>query len=309
VACRRRNTQLVEADTDWPRIARSLGLPLIIKPDREGSTIGITKVSVVNDLPAAYALAAKYDSLVLAEEFVAGQELTASVLGQRALPLVRIDAPQGNYDYHNKYFTDATKYYCPAGVRASLEDEIQRLTLKAFQVLGCAGWGRADLILRSDGTFSFLEMNTSPGMTGHSLVPMAAKQAGISFADLCVTILRARMWDDPRQLNAVAAFVMVLAFAAICWSALSWLVRQPAFAFHEVHVQGSAGARQSRACRGGDPRRALRHVLHHGSRQEPCRADARCPGCATSRCGGNGHAGSKSPSRNTFRLRAGTTPR
>jgi D-alanine-D-alanine ligase len=181
---------MVDADTDWPRIARSLGLPLIIKPNREGSTIGITKVSVVNDLPAAYALAAKYDSLVLAEEFVAGQELTASVLGQRALPLVRIDAPQGNYDYHNKYFTDVTKYYCPAGVRAPLEDEIQRLTLKAFQVLGCSGWGRADLILRADGTFSFLEMNTSPGMTGHSLVPMAAKQAGISFADLCVTILR-----------------------------------------------------------------------------------------------------------------------
>jgi D-alanine-D-alanine ligase len=181
---------MVDADTDWPRIARSLGLPLIVKPNREGSTIGITKVSVVNDLPAAYALAAKYDSLVLAEEFVAGQELTASVLGQRALPLVRIDAPQGNYDYHNKYFTDATKYYCPAGVRAPLEDEIQRLTLKAFQVLGCSGWGRADLILRADGAFSFLEMNTSPGMTGHSLVPMAAKQAGISFADLCVTILR-----------------------------------------------------------------------------------------------------------------------
>ena len=126
---------------------------------------------------------------MLAEEFVTGQELTASVLGERALPLVRIEAPEGNYDYQNKYFTDATKYYCPAGLRAELEDRIQRLTVKAFQVLGCSGWGRADLILRPDGSFSFLEMNTSPGMTGHSLVPMAARQAGLSFADLVLAIL------------------------------------------------------------------------------------------------------------------------
>jgi D-alanine-D-alanine ligase len=180
---------ILGADTDWARLAGELGLPLMVKPAHEGSTIGITKVNAAGDLPGAYALAAKYDGLVLAEEFVAGQELTAAVLGDRALPLVRIEAPEGNYDYQNKYFTDSTKYYCPAGIRADLEATIQRETLKAFRVLGCSGWGRADLILRPDGSFSFLEMNTSPGMTGHSLVPMAAKQAGLSFGDLAIRIL------------------------------------------------------------------------------------------------------------------------
>jgi D-alanine-D-alanine ligase len=143
----------------------------------------------VADLPAAYALAAGYDSLVLAEEFIAGQELTAAVLGDIALPLVRIEAPGGNYDYQNKYFTDSTKYHCPSGVRADIEDAIKETTLNAFKVLGCSGWGRADMMLRDDGRFYFLEINTSPGMTGHSLVPMAAKQAGIDFPDLVLRIL------------------------------------------------------------------------------------------------------------------------
>jgi D-alanine-D-alanine ligase len=120
------------------------------------------------------------------------------VLGDTALPLVRIEAPEGNYDYQNKYFTDDTKYYCPAGVRADLEDEIREVTLKSFRVLGCRGWGRADLILRPDGTYSFLEMNTSPGMTGHSLVPMAAKAAGLGYADLCVKILEDARLDSGR---------------------------------------------------------------------------------------------------------------
>jgi D-alanine-D-alanine ligase len=181
---------VLEKNTDFERVVRELKLPLMVKPAHEGSTIGITKVNRAADLPAAYAEAAKYDRLVLAEEFVAGQELTAAVLGDRALPLVRIEAPEGNYDYQNKYFTDSTKYYCPAGLRPALEEEIQRLALRSFGVLGCAGWGRADLILRPDGSFVFLEMNTSPGMTGHSLVPMAARQAGLSFAELCLAILR-----------------------------------------------------------------------------------------------------------------------
>jgi D-alanine-D-alanine ligase len=180
---------MVDAGSDWQQLAAQLGLPLIVKPAREGSTIGITKVGSASELPAAYALAARHDPLVLAEEFVAGQELTASVLGERALPLVRIVAPQGNYDYQNKYFTDTTKYYCPAGIGADLEERMQRDTLKAFRVLGCSGWGRADLILRDDGSYTFLEMNTSPGMTGHSLVPMAARQAGLPFADLVLEIL------------------------------------------------------------------------------------------------------------------------
>ncbi|MCW5592642.1 MAG: D-alanine--D-alanine ligase [Burkholderiales bacterium] len=181
--------EVVTAATDWAGLASRLGLPLIVKPAREGSTLGITKAAAVADLPAAHALAARHDPLVIAEEFVAGQELTASILGEEALPLVRIEAPQGNYDYQNKYFTDATKYHCPSGIRADLEEAIRRAALASFRVLGCRGWGRADVMLRADGSFSFLEMNTSPGMTGHSLVPIAARAVGIAYPDLCLRIL------------------------------------------------------------------------------------------------------------------------
>jgi D-alanine-D-alanine ligase len=180
---------LLDTTSDWSRVAQILGLPLIVKPVHEGSTIGLTKVMMVADLPAAYALAAGYDSSVLAEEFIAGRELTAAVLGDVALPLVRIEALGGNYDYQNKYFTDSTKYHCPSGIRADIEDKIKETTLHAFKVLGCSGWGRADMMLRDDGRFYFLEMNTVPGMTGHSLVPMAAKQAGIDFPELVWRIL------------------------------------------------------------------------------------------------------------------------
>jgi D-alanine-D-alanine ligase len=184
--------RVVDEKSDWMRIVAELGLPLIVKPAREGSTIGITKVASVdnNELASAYELAARHDELVLVEEFVTGMELTAGVLGRRVLPLIRIEAPQGNYDYHNKYFSDETKYFCPSGIPAAQEEEIASLSMRAFDVVGCAGWGRLDLILRDDGSFSFLEVNTSPGMTGHSLVPMAARQAGIGFPDLCVEILR-----------------------------------------------------------------------------------------------------------------------
>ena len=184
--------RVVDARTDWPRVVAELGLPLIVKPAREGSTIGITKVSTVDhdELRLAYEAAARHDRLVLVEEFVAGIELTASIVNGRALPLIRIEAPQGNYDYHNKYFSDETKYFCPSGLPAAKEDEIRARALAAFDVVGCSGWGRLDLILAADGSFSFLEVNTSPGMTGHSLVPMAARQAGTAFPDLCVEILR-----------------------------------------------------------------------------------------------------------------------
>jgi D-alanine-D-alanine ligase len=181
---------LLSADSDWKKVIDALGLPLMVKPAHEGSSIGITKVNTANELQAAYQLAAKLDPLVLAEEFIAGQELTAAILGDDTLPLVRIEAPEGKYDYENKYFTDSVKYHCPAGVRTETETQIRAAALKAFQVLGCRGWARADVMLRADGSFSFLEMNTSPGMTGHSLVPMAAKQAGLSFVDLCVRILQ-----------------------------------------------------------------------------------------------------------------------
>jgi D-alanine-D-alanine ligase len=175
-----------------------------VKPAHEGSTIGITKVTTHDDgeLSLAHAEAARHDGLVLVEELIEGVELTASVLGDRALPLVRIEAPEGNYDYENKYFTDDTKYYCPSGVDADVEARIRADTLRAFRVLGCRGWGRADLILRADGSYSFLELNTSPGMTGHSLVPMAAKEAGLPFADLCVAILRLATLDSTSSRKA-----------------------------------------------------------------------------------------------------------
>jgi D-alanine-D-alanine ligase len=184
--------RVVTAATDWMRVVAELGLPLIVKPARVGSSIGITKVASVDrdELALAHVEAAKHDDLVLVEELVAGTELTVGILAGRALPAIRIEAPQGNYDYHHKYFSDATKYFCPSGLPAAKEREIEAASLAAFDVVGCSGWGRLDLILRADGSFSFLEVNTSPGMTGHSLVPMAAKQAGIPFADLCLTILR-----------------------------------------------------------------------------------------------------------------------
>jgi len=173
-------------------VLAELGLPLIVKPVREGSTIGITKVANDEDdaLRRAYRTAAKYDDMVLIEQFVEGVELTASILGDRALPLIRIEAPQGNYDYHNKYFSDETRYYCPSGLPEAQEQEIRNTALRAFRLVGCTGWGRLDLILRANGSYEFLEVNTSPGMTGHSLVPMAARQAGIDFAELCIAILR-----------------------------------------------------------------------------------------------------------------------
>jgi len=183
--------RVVDAATDWMSVVAHLGLPLIVKPAREGSTIGITKVTAVDhdELRIAYEGAARHDRLVLVEEFVSGVELTASIVNGRALPLIRIEAPQGNYDYHNKYFSDETKYFCPSGIPEPLERQIRQQSLAAFDIIGCSGWGRLDLILRADGSYSFLEVNTSPGMTGHSLVPMAARQAGTSFADLCVEIL------------------------------------------------------------------------------------------------------------------------
>ena len=181
--------EVIDAQSDWAGVAIRLGLPLIVKPVREGSTIGLTKVAKTADLPQAYALAARHDALVMAEEFAAGDELTAGFLGEQVLPLIRIEAPQGNYDYQNKYFSDETKYHCPCGLPKDEERRIGELAMQSARALDCAGWGRADLIRRADGSVQFLEMNTSPGMTGHSLVPMAAKQAGLSFAALVTRIL------------------------------------------------------------------------------------------------------------------------
>lgn len=180
---------VLTAEADWKQVAREIGLPLIVKPAREGSTIGISKVTRLEDMSKAYADAARHDPLVLAEQFIEGREVTASILGDRALPVIRIEAPGGNYDYQNKYFSDETRYFCPSGLPSELEKGIQSISLEAFRLLDCRGWGRADLMIDAAGKPWLLEMNTSPGMTAHSLVPMAAREAGLSFEDLVMAIL------------------------------------------------------------------------------------------------------------------------
>ncbi len=173
--------------------ADELRLPLIVKPPHEGSTIGLSRVSGYSEMNEAYALAAKFDDVVLAEEFIAGRELTCALLGEgaatEALPLVEIRAPGANYDYHSKYFSDETQYLCPAPIDSALAAEIQSICIRAYRVLGARGWGRIDVMLSDDSRPYLLELNTSPGMTGHSLVPMAARALGISYEDLVLRIL------------------------------------------------------------------------------------------------------------------------
>jgi len=178
-----------------------LGLPLIVKPPREGSSIGVTKVTGYSQMQDAVQLAARYDPDVLCEEFIEGPEVTCPVIGEgaaaRALPVVRIAAPEGKYDYQNKYFTDEVHYHVPSGLPAAEEAEIQRIVLAAYRALDCRGWGRADLMVRASDRKPFLlEMNTSPGMTGHSLVPMSAKAAGIGYEQLCLMLLAEARLDS-----------------------------------------------------------------------------------------------------------------
>jgi D-alanine-D-alanine ligase len=184
--------QIVDARTDWMELIDTLGLPLVLKPVHEGSSIGIARIDHADPkhLADAYAEAARHDSLVIAEAFIHGAELAAAVVDHCALPLVRIVVPNGNYDYEHKYFSDDTQYFCPSGLPEALEERIRAQTLAAFRVLGCRGWGRLDVMLRDDGQWFFLEANTVPGMTAHSLVPMAARAAGMSVEALCLTILR-----------------------------------------------------------------------------------------------------------------------
>ncbi|MDO9403584.1 MAG: D-alanine--D-alanine ligase [Polaromonas sp.] len=179
---------------DVAAVPGKLGLPLIVKPAREGSSIGLTKVSDAGDMAAAVALAAQLDADILCEQFVSGDEVTCPVLGSgpgaKALPVIRIVAPEGNYDYQNKYFTDTTQYLVPCGLPAGEETVIQELVLAAYRLLGCRGWGRADVMIDAKTRKPYLlEVNTSPGMTGHSLVPMSARAAGISYEDLCLQVL------------------------------------------------------------------------------------------------------------------------
>lgn len=176
-------------DSDFVAIAGRLGLPLMVKPAREGSSIGMSKVTSVEKLEAAFELAARYDSVVIAERFIEGAELTCAILGDEALPLIRLETPRVFYDYEAKYFANDTRYICPCGLPREQEERIQAAALAAFRLIGCSGWGRVDVMLDHGGQPYLLEVNTVPGMTDHSLVPMAARARGIAFEDLVVRIL------------------------------------------------------------------------------------------------------------------------
>ena len=184
----------LSANSDWNRVVQKLGLPLIVKPAHEGSSLGLTKVKSAEELPAAYQLAASLDTKVIAETCIIGDELTCPLVGEgstaEALPVIKIIPPQANYDFHHKYFSNETQYLCPTGLAPEINEQVQALALSAYKALGCRTWGRADVMLdQKTGKPYLLEMNTSPGMTSHSLVPMAAKAAGVVYADLVVWLL------------------------------------------------------------------------------------------------------------------------
>lgn len=196
--------RLVRSGKETQEALQALGSPMIVKPAREGSTIGLAKVMEPSQCDAAYALAARHDEMVLCEQFIQGDEVTCPVLGAgadaRALPVIRIVAPDGNYDYHNKYFGNQTQYLVPCGLPAGEEEAIQALVLQAYRTLGCRGWARADVMI--DGATRkpyLLEINTSPGMTSHSLVPMSARAAGISYEQLCADVLALASLDGARS--------------------------------------------------------------------------------------------------------------
>jgi len=192
------------ASSDWMRIVAELGDQLIVKPSREGSTIGITKVTRHdhNELALAFETAVRFDETVLIEQLIVGRELTSAILGDgadaEALPLIEIRAPGANYDYHSKYFSEETQYLCPAPVDDETAARISAICLRAYRALGARGWGRIDVMLREDGAPFLLELNTSPGMTGHSLVPMAARATGMSYEDLVLRILSMARLDSAR---------------------------------------------------------------------------------------------------------------
>ncbi len=180
---------MLEAQSDWPALEKRLGLPFFVKPVCEGSSIGVSKVSLPGAVQSAYAEAATHDSLVMAEQGVLGGEFTVSILGDEALPIIKIEPATEFYDYEAKYLRDDTTYRCPCGLPPAREQELRELAMQAFCALGCRGWGRVDFLMDEEGRAYFLEVNTSPGMTDHSLVPMAARQAGISYDQLVLRIL------------------------------------------------------------------------------------------------------------------------
>ena len=180
---------LLDADTDFDAVVARLGLPIFVKPAREGSSIGMSKVTAADELRAAWKKAAEFDGLVLAERFVSGGEYTCAILAGKALPMIGLVPKKSFYDFEAKYLRNDTEYCVPCGLPLAQEQAIQKLAVQAFEVLGCRGWARLDVMIDADGQPYFLEANTSPGMTDHSLVPMAAKAAGMSFDELVLVIL------------------------------------------------------------------------------------------------------------------------
>jgi D-alanine-D-alanine ligase len=180
---------VLRGEQDFDHALERLQLPLIVKPVSQGSSVGMTKVERAQDLPAAYAAALQFETLVFAEPWLPGQEYTVSILQDAALPSIRIEATQTFYDYEAKYFRDDTRYFCPSGLSASAEAHLANLALAAFEAVGASGWGRTDFMMDGAGRPQLLEVNTIPGMTSHSLVPMAARAVGIDFPELCWRVL------------------------------------------------------------------------------------------------------------------------
>ncbi len=180
---------VLDKTTDLRAVAKKLGLPLMVKPASEGSSIGMSKVRRASALDEAFALAANYDRVVLAEKFIEGTELTVGILGEQVLPIIKLETPRDFYDYQAKYLADDTRYLIPCGLPDKKEKALQALCMRAFRTLGCAGWGRVDLMIDRRGRPYLLEVNTAPGMTDHSLVPRSARAVGISYEDLCLRIL------------------------------------------------------------------------------------------------------------------------
>jgi D-alanine-D-alanine ligase len=174
---------------DFDLACERLGLPMIVKPASQGSSVGMSKVEKAADLPAAYAAAASTDRSVFAEPWITGGEYTVAVLGQSALPSIRIETPKTFYDYEAKYFRDDTRYFCPSGLGAEAERHLANVSLAAFDAAGAQGWGRVDFMMDRAGRPLLLEINTVPGMTDHSLVPMAARASGIDFDELAWRVL------------------------------------------------------------------------------------------------------------------------
>ncbi len=179
----------VSSEQELHRAAEQIGLPLMVKPIHEGSSCGASKVAELSDIQSAWHTASQYDDGIMAEQWLTGREYTAAILGQEVLPLILLETPHAFYDYRAKYEVDSTRYICPCGLDTEREDEVRTVALQAFNAVGASGWGRVDLFVDEAGETSLIEVNTVPGMTGHSLVPMAAIQAGIEFDTLVLRIL------------------------------------------------------------------------------------------------------------------------